>query len=518
MVVKKITQKPTSEQQRAIDKATRLKTSFKLIAFAGTGKTTTLIHCSSALQQLGKLGLYLSFNKKMADEANQKFAEYGLNSVTCSTFHSLAYRNIPGWLKNKINKPTLLPKDIVQKFKLENIRFQYNGKNRQLTDLTLALIILNTLRYFCMTVDHTVTNDHAYIALKEQTSIKRNDVLEDKITSIAKMIWNDVVDPNGDYGITHDYYLKWWVLQKPQLDFDYVMVDESQDSDQLILDVLKRQKAKVIFVGDPYQSIYGFRGAKDILQNLDLEALYLEQSFRFGNAVADIANLLLNKLFGETRQLKGLPSKTSKVTTFSTSSYAPSSLNAIICRTNATAFEYFFKFHGYLNGEKKIRLEVDGKRSKDIFSGIFQLRANKRPTCKELQNFSSYQELVDHIQVFGEVEGATTELKTFLDLTNQYSWQVIEWALENSMADDETDPKNTLVISTSHKSKGLEWDNVLIAKGFNYKILDKKLMISADEKRLLYVTVTRAKNILFTDGINDLLEHLNSKNTEISNA
>ena len=116
---------------------------------------------------------------------------------------------------------------------------------------------------------------------------------------------------------------------------------------------------------------------------------------------------------------------------------------------------------------------------------------------------------MDHIQVFGEVEGATTELKTFLDLTNQYSWQVIEWALENSMADDETDPKNTLVISTSHKSKGLEWDNVLIAKGFNYKILDKKLMISADEKRLLYVTVTRAKNILFTDGINDLLEHLN---------
>ena len=50
------------------------------------------------------------------------------------------------------------------------------------------------------------------------------------------------------------------------------------------------------------------------------------------------------------------------------------------------------------------------------------------------------------------------------------------------------------------------------------KILDKKLMISADEKRLLYVTVTRAKNILFTDGINDLLEHLNSKNMEISNA
>ncbi|MEG1283661.1 MAG: cation transporter, partial [Lactococcus sp.] len=29
---------------------------------------------------------------------------------------------------------------------------------------------------------------------------------------------------------------------------------------------LATEKAKVIFVGDPYQSIYGFRGAKDILQ------------------------------------------------------------------------------------------------------------------------------------------------------------------------------------------------------------------------------------------------------------
>lgn len=109
---------------------------------------------------------------------------------------------------------------------------------------------------------------------------------------------------------------------------------------------------------------------KDILQNLDLEALYLEQSFRFGNAVADIANLLLNKLFGETRQLKGLPSKTSKVTTFSTSSYAPSSLNAIICRTNATAFEYFLSFIATLMAKRKYVLRLMESAVK-IFSVVF---------------------------------------------------------------------------------------------------------------------------------------------------
>ena len=304
--------RPTSEQQRAIDKSSSLTSSFKLIAFAGTGKTTTLLECSRSLQAQDKKGLYLSFNKKMADEASIKFKEKNIDSVTCATFHALAFKNIPNWLKAKINRPTLLPKDIASEFKLESYRLQYRGRNRQLTALTLGLIILNTLRHFCMSVDEEINNDHAFMALSEQTSINRNKELEQKITDIAQYIWSDAISEVGKYGITHDYYLKWWVLQKPILNFDYIMVDESQDSDQLILEVLKRQRAKVIYVGDPYQQIYSFRGAKNILQNLDLDALYLEQSFRFGQEIADIANLMLSRLFGEKRELKGLQSKNSK--------------------------------------------------------------------------------------------------------------------------------------------------------------------------------------------------------------
>lgn len=509
--------KPTSEQQRAIDKASLLRSSFKLIAFAGTGKTTTLIEISKVLQSNGKNGLYLAFNKKMATEANAKFSEHNIHSVTCSTFHSFAYRNLPDWLKKKLNYPTLLPKNIIEIYKLESYEVHYRGKNRSLSGLTLGLIILNTIRYFCMSNDKKVSNDHAYMALQEQTSVDRNEKLEDKITAISIHIWNDITSENGKYGITHDYYLKWWVLQKPILDFDYVMVDESQDSDLLILEVLKRQKAKIIYVGDPYQQIYSFRGAKNILQNLDLEALYLEQSFRFGPEIAEIANKLLLGLFGEKRKLKGLASKQSKVLNFQTSTFSPSKIDAIICRTNAVAFEYFFDFHSMLNGTKKIRLEVDGKRSKEIFTGIYQLRSNQKTNCKELQNFNSYKELVEHIEAFGEIEGSSTELKTYLELTKKYSMSVINWALENSMSTQDSDPTKTLVISTSHKSKGLEWDNVLLAKGFNYKIIENKLQIAADEKRLLYVSATRAKSILFTDGITDLLEHLNKHGRGVCN-
>ena len=64
--------KPTAtyEQATAIDNA-RLGKSFKVIAYAGTGKTTTLQMISDAMPQ--RRGMYLAFNKAIASEAQAKF-------------------------------------------------------------------------------------------------------------------------------------------------------------------------------------------------------------------------------------------------------------------------------------------------------------------------------------------------------------------------------------------------------------------------------------------------------------
>lgn len=66
--------------------------------------------------------------------------------------------------------------------------------------------------------------------------------------------------------------------------------------------VILRQRpwAGLIVVGDPYQKIYGFRGANN--ECFDDEAhpptysFYLTHSFRFGDAIAGVANVLLRAL------------------------------------------------------------------------------------------------------------------------------------------------------------------------------------------------------------------------------
>jgi superfamily II DNA or RNA helicase len=64
--------RPTDEQLAAIDQAKRGE-SFKVMAYAGSGKTTTLQLISEQLRQ--QKGLYLAFNKAIADEARSKFAQ-----------------------------------------------------------------------------------------------------------------------------------------------------------------------------------------------------------------------------------------------------------------------------------------------------------------------------------------------------------------------------------------------------------------------------------------------------------
>lgn len=67
-------------------------------------------------------------------------------------------------------------------------------------------------------------------------------------------------------------------------------------------EVILRQRpwAGVIVVGDPYQKIYGFRGATnecfDDTTHLPTYPFYLTHSFRFGDKIAEVANVLLRAL------------------------------------------------------------------------------------------------------------------------------------------------------------------------------------------------------------------------------
>jgi ATP-dependent helicase/nuclease subunit A len=91
--------------------------------------------------------------------------------------------------------------------------------------------------------------------------------------------------------------------------YKYIMVDEFQDTNLLqwkIIELISREKNNNVFiVGDPKQSIYGFRNAdvrvfnsvkQEMVENSSDSDLLLYESFRFKKAVSDFVNTVFQKV------------------------------------------------------------------------------------------------------------------------------------------------------------------------------------------------------------------------------
>lgn len=82
--------------------------------------------------------------------------------------------------------------------------------------------------------------------------------------------------------------------------YDYVMVDEIQDSSSVDIDLLKSLKiSNMMAVGDPFQSIYGFRGASstntnDFKNAFSADTMYLSKNFRSHKSIIELANATMN--------------------------------------------------------------------------------------------------------------------------------------------------------------------------------------------------------------------------------
>ena len=118
--------------------------------------------------------------------------------------------------------------------------------------------------------------------------------------------------------LSHSIYQKHAQLSDAKFTIKYssninlLLIDEAQDLNPcqfaIINTQIKLYNTTVVLVGDPNQAIYQFRGASDIHFTLwqAEETLHLTESFRFGNKISNICNIMLSleKLYSRYELLK----------------------------------------------------------------------------------------------------------------------------------------------------------------------------------------------------------------------
>jgi len=461
----------THEQIPAINSTARL---VRLIAFAGTGKTTTLVGYAQARPKLRIL--YLCYNKSVEVAAKQRFP---LN-VTCKTSHGLAYGSIGAKYRHKLTG---------------NLRLTDVARAISSQNWDLVRSVLDTLNAFLASADEEICLAHVP---EERLRNERMKRAAGTIVSSAKRLWSRMCDVNDeDVQVNHDGYLKIFALSHPNLTsrFDVVMADEAQDINPLLAGLLADQASYgmgVVVCGDGHQMLYRFRGAVDALEAdwlAEAETHYLTQSFRFGPAVATVANMILH-FKDENRPLVGL-GKATRVT-----KRLPSDLEhrAVLCRTVIGVIET--ALIAQAEGEKIFWVGgIDGYNLQDI-EDVHSLYLNQRDRIKGKRLLQEYQDYDQYVAVAKESEDG--EMGRTIRIVEQYSRVLPELfeKLRRTAVTDELEA--SLTVSTAHRSKGLEWDAVMLSDDFSFEPFNPENTRERfeDEMNLLYVACTRAMQVL----------------------
>lgn len=412
----------------------------KINAFAGTGKTTTLIQITNAIYD--KNFLYLAFNNDIVKEATKRFKK----NVFTTTINSLAYREIVSKGGFKYSKESFTPLFISEKLSI---------------DFSDAYDTLRIYNLFCNSDYKSIDN------LKDKYIPKRLESFE-----YAIKLYESILEKKID--CDHAFYLKEYELKEfaKQLKYDYILLDEAQDTNPVTLSIFNQLSGKKILVGDTHQTIYQFRDSVNAMEIVNSNyTCYLSITYRCNKEIVSFANNVLKRYKKEKVDL--ISGITNQDTFINETAY--------ITRTNAEIINLIQKLDDF-NCLKKID---------DIFGlsiSVYLFIENKeikKEKFKYLQKFKDIKSLETNADEVNDIElsGAIRNAKMY----KGYLFVLQNKAKKNHRVNS----KNILV--TAHGSKGLEYDKVVVCKDFKEPIKYEKILEFICESNLLYVVITRAK-------------------------
>lgn len=492
---------PWSDQQLTVFNACLNEKAVAVNACAGSGKTTTLVEAVWRILDKSPKAkiLLLAFNNKIKAELQERL--FGL-PVSVHTVHSHGYAALREYWHHKAAKRNGKASWNIEggagpsQLKMTEAYIGYEpekANDRQelcrLVSLCKAWMIFSQVKV-------------KEIADKYQI-IPQNVSEESFLNGAWEMLKLNHAAPAAGNTITFDDMV--WIpashddclVEK----YDYVMVDEAQDLSLDRHSLVKKSlkpNGTIIVVGDIFQAIYSWSGAdSDSLPNMIADysaSVYpLTVTRRCGKNIVERAQQFNQEIESANDAHDG------EVTNIDITKLVEtvSAGEAIVSRTNAPLLKLYFQLakmrkqvcfigrdfggmmKGYLYGFKK----GSGKKYFTALDAIETLENwfGAKEQAASLKNKEVSQFYID---LYETLKVVLDDLDNPIDSTDSF-----EEAL--SRCDNFVDTPNdkSIVLSSTHRAKGLEWGTV-------YMLTSTYKSENQEELNLNYVAITRAKNRL----------------------
>jgi superfamily I DNA/RNA helicase len=459
-------------------------------ATAGSGKTTTIVNASKFVPSYLRVG-FCAFNKHIVNELKGRLPD----NVECSTLHSFGYRSLfkhyryeSGFKIDSYKTATF----VNQATKEMKIPYKEMDKMKWVvTD------ILEKAR-----INHIPNENNLLMDVADYYGI----VFEDQEMNVAMEVYEQLMKYNSIkigsgkklIDFTDMVYLPSFYEVKTLPKFDVLFVDEAQDlnkAQQILVDNMRNNNGRVIYVGDENQAIYRFAGADaqsfNSISNENTISLPLSVCYRCAkNIVVEASRVVGDENIKPFEGQELGVVKNGKIEEIKEGDF-------VLCRNNAPLFSLYFDLltigikavikgreieNQLKNLVKKVKfsnVETGLEKLDRVLEKILEEQIKKgHPSPEKSKRYQNYLEMINIIKFLSEGKEMMVE---------------VHEELEEIFRED----RKAATLMTIHKSKGLECDTVHF---LNPELIPSKWAESVEEKiqenNLKFVAITRAKHTL----------------------
>jgi len=511
--------KASKDQQDVFNYITDSKGNALIQAVAGSGKTTTIVKALDLIP-IGKKIVFMAFNNSIVKEIKKKVDER-IHVTTLHSFGARAYGKVYKYELDELKYLKLL-NGIFAKLDGDDSIIKMFNYNKQDLPLFNNFVIEDEIKN---------SNFESYKSnILKLADLGRVNFIDIKNKEKAIESLNAIVDKYGIEIINGEVEKAFYLIvigakitdkidftdqlflpvlyDLETFKFDFVFVDECQDLNtcqRLLMLKSKKQYGRFIAVGDKNQAIYGFAGA-DIDSYNELaklpftKILPLSCCYRCGKNIIKKAQKIVPQIQAFEGAKDGEVKYDGKISDIKSG-------DMVLCRCVFPLVKLCMKFlskgikanlmgsdisgqlTNLIKNQERKREEftiqnVINRLNMELNKILSKTVAKHRISENQAKATSIYTTYAEKILVIQEIAGSETDAKKVIIKINSIFTN-----------DDKNDG---IILSSAHKSKGLEADRVFLINNDKMPLSfpNMKDWEMEQEKNLEYVAITRAKSLL----------------------